>query len=392
MPTGQFKTAQAVDQTVVRKANERAVLTHIALHSGASAADIAKAVGLGPQTVGKIVADLLERGMIERGEVSRGHRGKPATPLSIASTAAYSIGCEIGWRHCELVLLNIQGEVLGQHRWETDRFEPSRLLREIVSVVDLLRRVLPKEKQRALTGFSLALPADFAVHIEAMGGSASDAAAWADLDLGEQIAQAIDLPVTTLSDGAAACWAQLAAFPRPRPDNFCFIRVSDFIAIGFIVNSRLWDPADREIGLRTRHPAVAPLSIEQVGGVFGLHAKLISAGLATGDRRVSDERSWDRFEPILSDWLDSATAAVASVIQSTAATTGITDFVIDGVMPAAVLERYVAGTRQQLASLPTPSLRPISVRPGTVGTSGAARGAALKDLFRRYYSGEWEHF
>ena len=392
MPTGQFKTAQAVDQTVVRKANERAVLTHIALHPGVSAADIAKAVGLGPQTVGKIVADLLERGMLERGEVTRGHRGKPATPLSVSSTAAYSIGCEIGWRHCELVLLNIHGEVLGQHRWDPDRFEPARLLREIVSVVDLLRRILPQASQRALTGFSLALPADFAARIETLGGSALEAAAWVDLDLGEQIAQAIDLPVTTLSDGAAACWAQLAAFPRPRPDNFCFIHVSDFIAIGFIVNSRLWDPTDREVGFRAGLPAVAPLSIEQVGGVFGLRSKLISAGLATADQLPSDARAWDRFEPLLTDWLASATAGVASAIQSTAATTGIVDFVIDGVMPAAVLERYVAGTREQLASLPTPSLRPISVKAGTVGMSGPARGAALKDLFRRYFSGEWEHF
>jgi predicted NBD/HSP70 family sugar kinase len=392
MPTGQFKTAQAVDQTVVRKANERAVLTHIALHSGVSAADIAKAVGLGPQTVGKIVAELLERGMLERGEVTRGHRGKPATPLSVSSTAAYSIGCEIGWRHCELMLFNVHGVVLGQHRWDLDRFEPSRLLRDIVSVVDLLRRILPQDNQRALTGFALALPADFAARIEMLGGSAREAAAWVDLDLGAQIAQAIDLPVTTLSDGAAACWAQLAAFPRPRPDNFCFIRVSDFISIGFIVNSRLWDPTDREAGFRAGRPAVAPLSIEQVGGVFGLRSKLISAGLATGDQFASDEQSWDRFEPLLSDWLDCATTALASAIQSTAATTGLTDFVIDGVMPPDVLERYVAGTRQQLASLPTPSLRPISVQAGTVGASGPARGAALKDLFRRYYSGEWEHF
>ena len=392
MPTGQFKTAQAVDQTVVRKANERAVLTHIALHSGVSAADIAKAVGLGPQTVGKIVAELLEHGMLERGEVTRGHRGKPATPLSVASTAAYSIGCEIGWRHCELVLLNIHGVVLGQHRWDLDRFEPSRLLRDIVSVVDLLRRILPQAKQRALTGFALALPADFGARIEMLGGNAREAAAWADVDLGAEIARAIDLPVSTFSDGAVACWAQLAAFPRPRPDNFCFIRVSDFIATGFIVNSRLWDPTDRDIGFRTGRPAGAPLSIEQTGGLFGLRSKLMSAGEATVEEPAFDEPSWEGFEPVLSDWLGSATAGVASAIQCTAITTGLTDFVIDGAMPAAVLKRYVVGTRRQLASLPTPSLRPISVKAGTVGTSGPARGAALKDLFTRYYSGEWEHF
>jgi len=198
--------------------------------------------------------------------------------------------------------------------------------------------------------------------------------------------------VSTFSDGAVACWAQLAAFPRPRPDNFCFIRVSDFIATGFIVNSRLWDPTDRDIGFRTGRPAGAPLSIEQTGGLFGLRSKLMSAGEATVEEPAFDEPSWEGFEPVLSDWLGSATAGVASAIQCTAITTGLTDFVIDGAMPAAVLKRYVVGTRRQLASLPTPSLRPISVKAGTVGTSGPARGAALKDLFTRYYSGEWEHF
>lgn len=62
--------ARGVAQSGVRIANERAVLTLVALVPGLSNADLARRSGLGPQTTSRIVTDLEARGLVMRGEVA----------------------------------------------------------------------------------------------------------------------------------------------------------------------------------------------------------------------------------------------------------------------------------------------------------------------------------
>lgn len=109
---GAEPVARGFAQSGVRLANERAVLTLIALNPGASNAVLARLSGLGPQTTSRILSDLEARALVLRGEVLRGRRGQPATPLYINPEAAYVIGVEIGWRHFEVLLLAMTGNTL----------------------------------------------------------------------------------------------------------------------------------------------------------------------------------------------------------------------------------------------------------------------------------------
>src|SRR6218665_1624036 len=97
-------------QAGVRIANERAVLTLIGLNPGASNADLARLSGLGPQTTSRIVAELEARELVQRGDVLRGRRGQPATPLFLDPDGAYVIGVEVGWRHFEVLLFAMSGQ------------------------------------------------------------------------------------------------------------------------------------------------------------------------------------------------------------------------------------------------------------------------------------------
>ena len=100
----------------IRINNERAVLTAAAVTPGSSSAEIARETGLGPQTVSRILSDLETQGLVMRGDVRRGQRGQPATPIYLDPNGVYTIGCEIGWRHIEVILRNLGGEILGHHR------------------------------------------------------------------------------------------------------------------------------------------------------------------------------------------------------------------------------------------------------------------------------------
>ena len=98
---------RGVQHANLRAANRRAVLTTIALTSGISNADISRRTGLAPQTASAIVTELEADGLIHRGNVLRGRRGQPATPLFLNPQAGYAIGCEISWRHMAVTLLDL---------------------------------------------------------------------------------------------------------------------------------------------------------------------------------------------------------------------------------------------------------------------------------------------
>src|SRR5690606_10710296 len=87
-----------------------------ALNPGASNAELARLSGLGPQTTSRIVSELETRALVRRGEVLRGRRGQPATPLFINPEAAYVIGIEIGWQHFEVLLCAMSGETVASVR------------------------------------------------------------------------------------------------------------------------------------------------------------------------------------------------------------------------------------------------------------------------------------
>ena len=99
----------------LRRANERAVLTVVGFNPGHSNAEIARMSGLAPQTVSAILNDIEAAGLITRGEVLRGRRGQPATPIFLRPDGAYSIGVEIGWRHAEVLAINMHATVVA-HR------------------------------------------------------------------------------------------------------------------------------------------------------------------------------------------------------------------------------------------------------------------------------------
>jgi hypothetical protein len=108
---------RGLQHTGLRRANERAVLTLVAFNPGVSNAEISRLSGLAPQTVSAILVDVERAGLITRGQVLRGRRGQPATPIFLKADGRFAIGCEIGWRHMESV--NALTGVLAEKIWNS---------------------------------------------------------------------------------------------------------------------------------------------------------------------------------------------------------------------------------------------------------------------------------
>ncbi|QDZ09352.1 ROK family transcriptional regulator [Devosia ginsengisoli] len=151
-------TARGFAQSGVRLANERTIMTLIALNPGASNADLARQSGLGPQTTSRIVTDLETRELVLRGEVLRGRRGQPATPLFLNPDGAFAIGVEIGWRHFEVLLFSMAGQTLASIRRSYAWPDFRTIFANVAAEIATIRAGMTEQQAGRLAGIGLATP------------------------------------------------------------------------------------------------------------------------------------------------------------------------------------------------------------------------------------------
>lgn len=387
-----LRTAEAVEQSIVKVANERAVLTKVALNPGIFGAEIARRCGLGPQTVASILEGLQRRGLVGPGEVLRGNRGQPATPYFLAKGGSYAIGCELSWRHCMVQLVDIAGETLGSHRWEYRYPDASTVFHEIASVIALLCKIVPSGERSRILGVALAGPAVIANHVERLGGQRRDADLWVGSDPRRRVEEATSLKTTWFNDGNAACWAELALLPHPRPGSFAYFFIGTTVPSAVIADGRLLlgsfnNAAD--LGMMLIPDQEGNLHwVASIAGLYALQIRLTKAGIELPKGNPA-EWDWDALEPCLSEWIEAGSRAIALAITNTAAVIDSALAVVDGVMPSAVVERYVDAVRHELTELPVS--RPQSIVRGNAGQGASSKGAAQLLMFRQFFSGELEH-
>ncbi|KKB13559.1 hypothetical protein VE25_01175 [Devosia geojensis] len=373
----------------LRKANERAVLSIVAFNPGVSNAEISRLSGLAPQTVSAILADVEKAGLISRGQVLRGRRGQPATPIFLRPDGRYCLGCEIGWRHLQSVLINLHGEVQVERQDVHDFPDARTIVGRVGEHARALAETLAPEARGRLAGLGIAMPTYIWRTIEEVGADAEQVRLWQELDLTRALSAETGLEVTIYNDGNAACWSELIATPRPRPSDVIYFLVSHFIAAGVIGQGTLWEgPSGNSANLgsmlidaRDDGPRVA----HHVASLGALADRLEAAGRPrpVGPYGAWD---WDGFEPVLGEWLEAGAVALARVIFNTAVVIEAKVAVIDGAMPRPVVERLVERVVHHLGTLPSTSLGPPQVMGGRLGPLAPAIGAAELPLYRRYLS------
>jgi len=373
----------------LRRANERAVLTVIGFNGGVSNADIARLSGLAPQTVSAILTDLDRAGLIMRGEVLRGRRGQPATPIFLRPDGAFSIGVEIGWRHVEVLLLDLHAQVLSRQHRHYAFPDASTMVGDIVRMIDTVLTDMPGGRRDRLFDIGVALPTDIAGNLSLVGAPAEQGALWTRLDLVGELTRRTGLAVTLFNDGNAACWAELIAFPKPRPANFIYFLISRYIAAGILGDGTLWEgPGDNSANLGSMLVSDGKGQMQAahfVASVAALETRLAAAGFVV-DPSQMEAWDWDGFGPVLDDWIADSAQALASVVFNTTRVIESGLIVLDSVLPRAIVVRLVEQLDGELRRLPIASFTQPQVLAGHLGGLAPAIGASELTLYRRYFS------
>jgi predicted NBD/HSP70 family sugar kinase len=381
-------------QSGVRLVNERAILRLIAAAPGSSNADLARMSGLGAQTTSRIVSELEQRGLISRGQVLRGRRGQPATPLYIEPDSVYALGIELGWRHVSTVLVDLLGTVRDEVHVAIPYPDAETVFDTIIGQMTTICSRLTPEQDARIELVGLSSPSSLARNIDLVEGSTRQRQLWEGPDPARRLADRIGRDVAWFNDGNAACWAEFVAQPRPRPLNLVYFHIGTFVGGGVIADGNLLEGPNgtsANLGsIMVTDRDGKPTFVHQVASLWALCQLIDSKGLpAPGGLPMSWD--WAGLEPAVSQWIDEASLAIAKAIVTSQAFVEFDRAVIDGSLPRPILERFISGVHEQLRLLPMLTTDRLLPQLGHLGPAASAVGAAELPLFRLYFERDWSH-
>jgi predicted NBD/HSP70 family sugar kinase len=380
---------RGVQHSSLRAANRRAVLTTIAFNPGISNADVSRRTGLAPQTASAIVAELEEDGLLSRGDVLRGRRGQPATPLFLKLDAAYSIGIDVGWRHIDMVLVDLSAQPIARYRRDFAYLDAHTIVDELVTGIRGLLEKLDASQRDRLIGIGIASPTNIARNIDDLGAPAEQAKLWKTLTLSAEVEKALGIPTMWFNDGNAACWAELVMMGQPRPANFAYLHIDSFLAAGLVAEHNLWEgPTGNSANLGSML-VCKPNGTRDFGhliaSIRALELRLEAAGIALPSTDPL-EWPWADWEPHVAPWLTACGEALAQIIMNTAAVLEFDLAIIDGAMPRPLLERLLVETQLAIENLPAMTFDRPRLKLGRLGHDAMPLGASFMPIFRKYFS------
>ncbi|ODT81496.1 MAG: hypothetical protein ABS76_11680 [Pelagibacterium sp. SCN 64-44] len=382
---------RGVQHQSLRRANERAVMTAIGFNPGLSNADIARLSALAPQTVSAILLDMERAGLIMRGAVLRGRRGQPATPIYPRAEGGFSIGVEIGWKHIDVLLLDMHAQVLTRQHRRHAYPDAGRVVDDIVEMLGAVTPHLGAALRPRLRDIGVALPSNIGavLHLTLPEAPPEQAQLWSALDLAGKLRDVTGLDATLFNDGNAACWSELIACPRPRPPGFIYFFISCYIAAGIVGEGTLREgPNGNSANLGSMLVGVGEdgtlLPAHDIASLTALERRLARAGIAH-EPCAPQQWDWAGFGPVLDAWIADSAAALARVAYSTSTVIETGLVVIDGLLPAPILARLIAQIQVELERLPVTGQALPHLRAGHSGAQAPAIGAAELVLYRRHF-------
>lgn len=266
-----------------------------ALHQAGplSRIDIAKRVGLTPQTVSGITRELLDQQFIVETGRSQGQRGQPQIYLGPNPVAGFSIGIHLDRNRVVMVICNLMLDVIGQKTWVGDTREPEHTLRRIADLVDeiIAQAKVPREK---IWSIGLVLPTlDDDIYDFATKQPGWDA--WANVQVASRLKELCGLTVLVENDATAAAIGEHFARSDKDNRNFAHLYIGYGIGAGVIIDGMplkgAWGNAG-ELGLLPFQPkrmrdAEEPQIIDSILSLNGI-ATALDWSIEDADAAVAD--------------------------------------------------------------------------------------------------------
>lgn len=173
------------------RANAGLVLSAVLADGPLARAEIAESVGLTRATVTRVVARLLELGLLRESSPRRDSPGRPMVPLTIAGDDRAVVSVHFGAHECRVGLVDLRGRVLDESRNRYATTDPEQIVKlvgdRVSALVDRLAGTVRLLGVGASIGGWLQAEDGAVVRFDPLG--------WRQVPLLELLGRSIDLPI-----------------------------------------------------------------------------------------------------------------------------------------------------------------------------------------------------
>ena len=200
----------------------------------------------------------------------------------------------------------------------------------------------------------------------------------ARVDAVADLREIVPWSVVVENDATAACRAEVVFGSHPEKQDWIYFYIGTFIGGGIVLNGSVFP------GRRGNAGGFGPMRVpDQEGG----NRLVDHASLVVLERKIArtagephalydPETDWQKFEPLLTEWIIGAGRNLAHAIVSSLSVMDFEAVVIDGAIPNQVKVRLVQEVISQLESTDLQGVLMPKVEPGQIGQKARTIGAA----------------
>jgi N-acetylglucosamine repressor len=215
--------------------NRQIVLKVLRTRQAISRAELARLLGLQRSAAGRIVSDLIERGLVWEGAAGTADRGRKPTLLHLDSRGRCAVAVDVRVTRTFLVITDLVGRELAPVRSFPTDGDPERFIEHLC---DEVRRLLADHEAGRCLGVGVAFPGA----LDRSGNVVLRAPAlgWRDVRLREPLAALLRLPVK-MENAAKACALALIwnAPADEHTGDLAFVSVSDGVGVGLVIGGEV---------------------------------------------------------------------------------------------------------------------------------------------------------
>ena len=345
---------RGTNQSGMRDANERVVLSLVRRHGSLSKTDIARMTGLSAQTVSVIMRELENEGLFLRQEPIRGKIGQPSIPMALNPDGAYFLGLKIGRRSAELVLIDFLGQVRASTQMSYRYPAPRDTVDFVAGGLGQIRAGLTAGQDKRIAGLGIAMPFELWNWADTAGAPRDIMDQWRHYDIRAEIQAQCNFPVYLQNDATSACGAELVFGQTGGLRDFIYFYIGAFAGGGVVLNGSLYSGSSGNAGalgsMPVPGPGGKPTQLIDVASIAILERALNAKGRDASHLWTSPE-DWGDLGDELDVWIENASSALAYGIVSASSVIDFEAAIIDGWMPASVRRRLVAATQDAIGKV-----------------------------------------
>lgn len=368
--------------------NRRLVLSTVRSEEPVSRAEISRLTGLAAPTVGRIVQQLIEEGLVsELGRLSRGI-GQPPIALGIHRRAAHTVGLHLDHDVITGVVLDLGGAVAARAKRRIDHPSPEQGLRLLADTYHQLAREAGDDAGRLLgVGLVSVGPLDVRRGRVLRAPYFAD---WSDVPLRDELAGIVGQDVTFDNNATAAAIGEHFFGAAQDVRDFLYVYLGYGIGGGIFADGHVHRGASLNAG-EFGHMIVEPGGLtcscgsrgclETVASGYALRRDL---GPGADDPGRVDCRLREG-EPEITAWVDRAAGALSHAVVGAHNLLDVDTVVLGGNLPGEVMRRLHACAAEAVTLSATRSRRRSPrVELGELGEDAAALGAATLPMYEAF--------